>query len=122
MKKATARKNAIRSSIAIASRAVYWLSATTTTAISPITRKPRSIGRSERNFGIGLGGHVGPHGKHGCQQGSSGEPPQPTPRIRRGVEPRPGRGKHREASVHVMHALVRAVVVGQEQQPDCRLR
>src|SRR6266508_6287886 len=50
MKKATARKNAIRISIAIAVRAAYWFSPTTTSAINPMIRNPRSVGRSARNL------------------------------------------------------------------------
>src|SRR5881396_3683840 len=103
MKKAIARKNAIRSSIAIAVRAVYWFSPTTTSAINPMIRNPRSVGRSARNLRTSasasnavellgrehqargrnvllveaLSRHVGAEGKHGSQQGSPGEPREP---------------------------------------------
>src|SRR6266581_2020527 len=106
MKKATARKNAIRISIAIAVKAAYWFSATTASAITPMIRNPRSVGRSARNLGTTLGGHIGTEGKHGCQQRSPGEPRQPPPGIRRGVEPGPGHREHGETAVHVMHPLV----------------
>src|ERR1700724_1755704 len=114
MKKATARKNAIRSSIAMANRAVYWFSATTTSAISAMIRNPLSVGRSARNLRTVLGGQVGAKCKHGCQQRSPGQPRQPAPWIRRRVDPGPGHCEHREASIHVMHPFVGVAMVGQQ--------
>src|SRR6266540_5974635 len=123
MKKATARENAIRSSIAIAVRAAYWFSPTTTSAINPMIRNPRSVGRSARNLRTSapasrarsrhvllvgaLSRHVGAEGKHGSQQGSPGEPREPAPGIRRRVDPGPGHREHGETAVHVMHPLLR---------------
>ena len=50
MKNAMARKDAILNSIAIAVKAVYWFAPRPRSAISPMIRNPRSVGRSCEEF------------------------------------------------------------------------
>src|SRR4029453_14020836 len=120
MKNAIARKNAIRRSIAIAISAVYWLSTTTSSAITPMMRKPRSVGLSARKFFMS-GGHERTDCQNGRQQGSRREPSQPLPRFGRCIEPGPGHGEDGKAPVHVVLALGRPAVIGQQEQADSGL-